>query len=62
MAKMLTPSEAAAEIGDDKISERTLRRAIAAGEIPGIKIRGVYLLPAAWVASITAWPTAEEVA
>lgn len=53
---MLTPSEAVAEIGEDKISERTIRRAIAAGEIPGVKIRNVYLLPASWVATVTTWP------
>jgi hypothetical protein len=52
---MLRLSEAVAEIGEDKISERTLRRAIAAGEIPGVKIRNVYLLPAAWVEMVTAW-------
>lgn len=53
---MLTPSEAVAEIGEEKISERTIRRAIAAGQIPGVKIRNVYLLPASWVASFTTWP------
>lgn len=59
MAKMLTPADVVAEIGKDKISERTIRRAIADGEIPGVKIRNVYLLPAAWLASVTAWPPEE---
>jgi hypothetical protein len=53
---MLTPAEAVAELGEDKISERTIRRAIAEGQIPGLKIRNVYLVSAAWVATVTAWP------
>jgi hypothetical protein len=60
VAKMLTPAEAVAEIGEDRISERTIRRAIADGQIPGIKIRNVYLLSAAWLASVTAWPPENE--
>lgn len=57
---MLTPSEAVARIGEDKISERTIRRAIADGDIPGVKIRNVYLLPAAWVEMVTSWSPAGD--
>jgi hypothetical protein len=53
--KMLTLREAVARIGDDAISERTLRRAIADREIPGVKIRSVYLVNAAWVDTVTSW-------
>ena len=53
---MLTLTEAVARIGDDKISGRTLRRAITDGQIPGVKIRNVYLLPESWVATVTTWP------
>jgi hypothetical protein len=59
VAKYLTPAEARAEIGEDKISERTIKRAIAAGEIGGLKIRNVYLVSAEWLASVTAWPPQE---
>lgn len=56
---MVTVSEAAAALG---VSANTLKRAGEAGDIPVLRIRSVYLLPAAWLATVTTWPPAGEVA
>lgn len=53
---MVTCSEAAERLGPGKISERTLRRAAANGEIPCLKIRNVYLLYADWLARAVTCP------
>ena len=50
---MVTVTEAAAQLG---VSANTLKEAGRAGEIPMIRIRTCYLLPAAWLSSVTAWP------
>jgi excisionase family DNA binding protein len=50
---MVTVTEAAQALG---VSPNTLKRAGEAGEIPMRRIRSVYLLPAAWLADLTAWP------
>jgi excisionase family DNA binding protein len=55
---MVTVTEAAAVLG---VSANTLKRAGEEGEIPVERIRSVYLVPAAWLAKVTAWPR-EEVA
>jgi hypothetical protein len=45
------------------LSPRTVTRAIANGEIPGKQICGIYLVNAAWLASVTSWtPEAEAAA
>ena len=53
---MVTVTEAAAQLG---VSANTLKEAGRDGEIPMTRIRTCYLLPAAWLASVTAWPPAE---
>lgn len=50
---MVSVAEAAAALG---VSEDTLKRAGDDGEIPMRRIRTRCLLPAAWLASVTAWP------
>lgn len=50
---MVTVGEAAAQLG---VSPNTLKRAGEAGEVPVRRIRTVYLVPAAWLAQMTAWP------
>ncbi len=50
---MVTVGEAAATLG---VSPNTLKRAGEEGDVPVRRIRSVYLVPAAWLAEITAWP------
>lgn len=38
------------------ISARTIKRAIKRGDIPGVCIGSLYLVNAAWFASVTSWP------
>lgn len=52
---MVTVTEAAAALG---VSANTLKEAGRDGDIPMIKIRSCYLLPASWLASVTCWPPA----
>ena len=40
------------------ISPRTVKRAIQNGDIPGVCIGSLYLVNAAWYASVTSWPPA----
>jgi excisionase family DNA binding protein len=53
---MVTVTEAAAQLG---VSANTLKEAGREGEIPMTRIRTCYLLPAAWLASVTCWPPEE---
>lgn len=50
---MVRADKAAEKLG---VSSRTVKRAIARGEIPGTRLGRCYLLPAAWLAEVTSWP------
>ena len=50
---MVRASEAAPKLG---VSPRMIKRAVARGEIPGLRIGTLYLVNAAWLASVTSWP------
>jgi hypothetical protein len=56
---MVNAAEVAAKFG---ISVKTVQRALARKEIPGLVIGTVYLVNAGWFASVTAWPPAQEMA
>ena len=56
---MVKAAEAAAGLG---ISPRTVKRAIRRGDIPGLIIGSLYLVNAAWYASVTSWPPVQEMA
>jgi excisionase family DNA binding protein len=56
---MVRASKVATSLG---ISARTVKRAIERGDIPGLSIGSLYLVNAAWFASVTSWPpSAQEV-
>ena len=50
---MVKAAVAAAKFG---ISPQTVKRALRRGEVPGLVIGSVYLVNAAWLASVTSWP------
>ena len=54
---MVKASEAAEKLG---IHPRTVKRAIAAKEIPGTRVGRLYLVNAAWLASVTTWTPPQE--
>lgn len=41
------------------VSPRTVKRAIISGQIPGTKLGSLYLVNAAWLDRLTAWPESE---
>ena len=53
---MVKASEAAARL---RVSARTVKRAVAKKDIPGIRLGSLYLVNAAWLAEVTAWPREE---
>ncbi len=53
--RALSVAEAARVIG---IDQRTLRRAIASGEVPGTRVRHKVLVPVSWIESVIAAPIA----
>lgn len=55
--KVVKAAKVAATFG---ISARTIKRAIQRGDIPGVCIGSLYLVNAAWFASVTSWPPAAE--
>ena len=56
-ALMVPVAEAAEVLG---VCVNTLKRAGEDGEIQLRRIRSVYLVPLAWLASFTAWPASED--
>lgn len=49
---MVKAREAAEKLG---VHPRTVKRAIASGQIPGTRIGTLYLVNAAWLANVTSW-------
>jgi hypothetical protein len=56
---MVRATEVAAGLGVDP---RTVKNAIKSRDIPGLIIGSLYLVNAAWYASVTSWPPVQEVA
>lgn len=56
---MVRAAKAAARLGVDS---RTVKRAIAKGEIPGTRVGTLYLVNAAWLATVTSWAPQEAAA
>lgn len=56
---MVRAAKAAAKLGVDS---RTVKRAIAKGEIPGTRVGTLYLVNAAWLATVTSWAPQEAAA
>jgi excisionase family DNA binding protein len=56
---MVRASKVAAGLG---VTQQTVKKAIKRGDIPGVVIGSLYLVNAAWYASVTSWPPASEVA
>jgi excisionase family DNA binding protein len=54
---MVKASSAAKKLG---VHPRTVKRAIASGQIPGTRIGAVYLVNAAWLANVTSWMPQQE--
>ncbi len=54
---MVKAAKVASKFG---ISPRTVKRAIKSGDIPGVCIGSLYLVNAAWYASVTSWPPVAE--
>lgn len=54
---MVKASSAARKLG---IHPRTVKRAIASGQIPGTRVGSLYLVNAAWLATVTSWNAAPE--
>lgn len=56
---MVRASKAATKLG---VHPRTVKRAIASGEIPGTRVGTLYLVNAAWLATVTTWMPGQEAA
>ena len=56
---MVKASEAATKLG---VHPRTVKRAIAKRQIPGVRVGSLYLVNAAWLANVTSWAPQEAVA
>ncbi len=56
---MVKAREAAGKLG---VNSRTVKRAIAKGDIPGTRVGTVYLVNAAWLATVTSWTPREAAA
>lgn len=54
---MVKASKAASKLG---VHPRTVKRAIASGQIPGTRVGTVYLVNAAWLANVTSWMPQQE--
>lgn len=54
---MVKASKAAEKLG---VHPRTVKRAIASGQIPGTRIGTLYLVNAAWLAEVTSWMPQRE--
>lgn len=54
---MVKASEAARKLG---VHPRTVKRAVAGGQIPGTRIGTLYLVNAAWLATVTSWTPQQE--
>lgn len=54
---MVKAREAAEKLG---VHPRTVKRAVASGQIPGICIGSLYLVNAAWLANVTSWVPQQE--
>ena len=54
---MVKAAVAAGRLG---VSSRTVKRAIIAREIPGLRVGTVYVVNAAWLAEVTSWAPARE--
>jgi excisionase family DNA binding protein len=54
---MVKAREAAKKLG---VHPRTVKRAIASGQIPGTCIGTLYLVNAAWLANVTSWVPQQE--
>jgi excisionase family DNA binding protein len=56
---MVKAAVAARKLG---VAPRTVKRAVAKRDIPGTRVGTVYLVNAAWLASVTTWTPPAEVA
>ena len=56
---MVRASDVAAKLG---VTSRTVRRYARQGKVPSCKPGKVYLFSSAWLADLTTWPPAEQVA
>jgi excisionase family DNA binding protein len=54
---MVKAREAAEKLG---VHPRTVKRAVASGQIPGTRIGSLYLVNATWLASVTSWVPRQE--
>lgn len=54
---MVKASKAAEKLG---VHPRTVKRAVARGQIPGTCIGTLYLVNAAWLATVTTWHSQQE--
>lgn len=54
---MVKASKAASKLG---VHPRTVKRAIASGQIPGTRVGSIYLVNAAWLATVTSWMPQQE--
>jgi len=58
-ARVVTAAEAATGL---RLDVRTVKKLLRRGDIPGVVIGSIYRVNAAWYASVTSWPPAQEVA